>query len=93
MIRIIPAIFVIFILLIASTQAQIKDITWDLGPNLPEFRKGGCFGVVGDKLVSVFGMRFPWGEMETMYIFDPENNLWVQGPDGPMAHGLYRTLR
>lgn len=79
-------IFLLLLILVAAigTQAQIEDITWELGPNLPEFRKGGCFANINGKLISVFGMRFPWGEMATMYVYDPAENLWTQGPDGPM---------
>ena len=49
---------------------DIADITWQLGPNMPEFRKGGCATVLDGKVISVFGMRQPWGEMSTMYLFD-----------------------
>jgi len=55
---------------VASAQelgCEIADITWELGPNLPEFRKGGCVTVLDGKVISVFGMRQPWGEMATMY--------------------------
>ncbi len=64
---------------------EISDITWRLGPNLPEFRKGGCATMLGEQLVSVFGMRQPWGEMETMYLFDPREALWRRGPSGPLG--------
>ena len=62
-----------------------KDITWSLGPNLPEFRKGGCLTVLGGKVISVFGMRQPWGEMDTMYVYDPETDWWSRGVDGPVG--------
>lgn len=65
--------------------AQIKDITWRIGPNLPEFRKGGCATVLNGKVVSVFGMRQPWGEMDTMYIYDPQTDWWTRGPNGPVG--------
>ena len=66
-------------------EHAIVDITWTLGPNLPEFRKGGCATVLGDKLISVFGMRQPWGEMETMYIYEPQENWWHRGPEAPVG--------
>jgi len=68
-----------------QTAPGITDITWQLGPNLPEFRKGGCATVLGGKVVSVFGMRQPWGEMATMYVFDPQANWWQRGPDAPLG--------
>ena len=77
-------ILILTTILMNSIHAQIKDIDWEIWLNLPEFRKGGCFGIIGKKLVSVFGMRFPWGEMASMYVFNPEENLWTRGPDGPM---------
>lgn len=63
----------------------IADITWELGPNLPEFRKGGCATMLGDRLVSVFGMRQPWGEMATMYVYDPKANTWQPAADAPLG--------
>jgi len=66
-------------------ESEISDITWRLGPNLPEFRKGGCATMLGDQLVSVFGMRQPWGEMETLYLFDPHEAMWRRGPSGPIG--------
>lgn len=68
-----------------STPDGIQDITWTLGPNMPEFRKGGCGTVVDGKVVSVFGMRQPWGEMETMYIYDPVAGWWSRGPNAPVG--------
>ena len=64
---------------------DIYDITWKLGPNLPEFRKGGCATTLGGKVISVFGMRQPWGEMATMYVYDPATDWWSRGPDGPIG--------
>lgn len=69
----------------ANAGAEIADITWTLGPNLPEFRKGGCGAALGGKVVSVFGMRQPWGEMATMYVYDPAADWWTRGPDGPVG--------
>ena len=63
-------------------QCKVVDITWTLGPNLPEFRKEGCTTVLDGRLISVFGMRQPWGEMATMYIFNPQVNWWQRGPIG-----------
>jgi len=68
-----------------SLRCEIADITWELGPNLPEFRKGGCATVLAGKVVSVFGMRQPWGEMASMYVYDPQANGWHPGPDGPLG--------
>ena len=65
--------------------AGIADIAWRLGPNIPEFRKGGCATVLAGRVVSVFGMRQPWGEMATMYVFDPRTEWWQRGPDGPIG--------
>lgn len=66
-------------------QSEIADITWTLGPNLPEFRKGGSATILDGKVISVFGMRQPWGEMATMYVYDPKTNWWSRGPDGPLG--------
>ena len=68
-----------------AEQCKVADITWTLGPNLPEFRKGGCATVLDGRLISVFGMRQPWGEMATMYVFDPQVNWWQRGPNGPIC--------
>ncbi len=68
-----------------NIPSGITDITWELGPNLPEFRKGGCATVLGGKIVSVFGMRQPWGEMATMYVYDPSSNWWQRAPDAPLG--------
>ena len=57
-----------------ETPCEIADVAWEPGPNLPEFRKGGCATVLDGKVISVFGMRQPWGEMATMYVYDPKAN-------------------
>ena len=64
---------------------EISDISWHLGPNLPEFRKGGAATVLGGKVVSVFGMRQPWGEMATMYVFNPQTEWWERATEGPIG--------
>jgi N-acetylneuraminic acid mutarotase len=70
----------------ASVSAgEIKDIQWRIGPNLPEFRKGGCLCVLDGKVISVFGMRQPWGEMDTMYVYDPATDWWSRGVNGPVG--------
>lgn len=79
------AIIIIAIANISPAEIEIKDIKWKLGPNLPEFRKGGCATVLGGKVISVFGMRQPWGEMATMYIYDPQTDWWYRGPDAPVG--------
>lgn len=66
-------------------NTQIKDIVWDLKGRLPELRKGGCGGVVAGKVVSVFGMRHPWGEMNTMYVHDPDADRWSRATDAPVG--------
>ena len=66
-------------------EGSIRDITWEFGPNLPEFRKGGCAAALDGKVVSVFGMRYPWAETSTLYVYDPETNWWTPGPDGPVG--------
>ena len=71
--------------MVDATSSQIKDIQWKIGPNIPEFRKGGCATALGGKIISVFGMRQPWGEMETMYIYDPEQDWWFRGTDAPIG--------
>ncbi|MCP4640504.1 MAG: hypothetical protein GY851_08730 [bacterium] len=63
----------------------IRDITWRIGPNLPELRKGGCATTLDGKVISVFGMRQPWGEMDTMYVYDPATDWWMRGPNGPVG--------
>ena len=68
-----------------SGGGGITDIAWTLGPNLPEFRKGGCSTVVSGRVISVFGMRQPWGEMATMYVYDPRTDWWSRAADGPLG--------
>jgi len=68
-----------------DASCEIADIAWTLGPNLPEFRKGGCAAELGGNVISVFGMRQPWGEMDTMYVYDPEADWWSRGIDGPLG--------
>lgn len=63
----------------------IVDIRWSLGPEMPELRKGGCATVLDGKIISAFGMRFPWGEMETVYVFDPRKNSWQRVVDAPVG--------
>jgi hypothetical protein len=69
----------------AEPPGAIRDITWKLGLNIPEFRKGGAATVLGGQIVSVFGMRQPWGEMQTMYLYDPQTRWWNRGPDAPFG--------
>jgi len=69
----------------ADPPCEIADITWTLGAIHPELRKGGCLTIKNGKILSVFGMRYPWGEMATMYIYDPVAGSWSQGPDGPLG--------
>jgi N-acetylneuraminic acid mutarotase len=71
--------------MVDATHSEIKDIHWKIGPNIPEFRKGGCATALGGKIISVFGMRQPWGEMETMYIYDPAQDWWFRGPNAPVG--------
>ena len=68
-----------------SSSVEISDITWQLGPNCPEFRKGGCLTILEGKLISAFGMRQPWGEMATVYSYDPESDWWSREPAGPVG--------
>ena len=70
---------------VGASAAEIKDIHWRIGPNLPEYRKGGCAAALGGKVISVFGMRQPWGEMDTMYVYDPKTDWWSRGVDGPVG--------
>jgi len=82
------AALVLLSLTIATATAsagEIKDIQWRIGPNLPEFRKGGCLCVLDGKVISVFGMRQPWGEMDTMYVYDPATDWWSRGANGPVG--------
>ena len=72
-------------LLAVMAFAGIEDIQWHLGPNMPEHRKGGCWGVIDNKVVSAFGMRYPWGEMATTYVYDPAAEIWSRGPDAPVG--------
>jgi hypothetical protein len=69
----------------ADAPFEVADITWTLGANHPELRKGGCLTIKSGKIISVFGMRYPWGEMPTMYIYDPAAGSWKQGLDGPLG--------
>ena len=55
------------------------------GPNLPEFRTGGCALTLGGEIISAFGMRYPWGEMATMYVYDSRTDWWSRGPDPPIG--------
>lgn len=66
-------------------QDTIQDIQWRIGPNLPEFRKGGCATALGGKLISVFGMRQPWGEMATAYVYDATADDWSRVTDAPVG--------
>ncbi len=66
-------------------RCEIADVTWELGPNLPEFRKGGCATALDGKVLSVFGMRHPWRETATMYVYDPHTRWWQRGPRGPIG--------
>jgi N-acetylneuraminic acid mutarotase len=66
-------------------NAGIADIEWRLGPNLPEFRKGGCCAPLRGRVISAFGMRYPWGEMDTMYVYDPRIEWWARGPSAPIG--------
>ena len=75
----------LMISLAGTSHSQIKDILWTIGPNIPEFRKGGCAVALGGKIISVFGMRQPWGEMDTMYIYDPQRGWWSRGPNAPVG--------
>src|SRR5690242_2512484 len=68
-----------------DSPCPIADISWTLGPDHPELRKGGCLTVKSGKIISVFGMRYPWGEMATSYIYDPVVRRWSQGTDGPIG--------
>lgn len=67
------------------TSSEIADITWKIGPNCPEFRKGGCLTISRGQLISAFGMRQPWGEMNTSYGYDPKRDEWFKGPDTPIG--------
>jgi hypothetical protein len=69
----------------SDPPCKIADISWTLGPDFPELRKGGCLTVQGGKIISVFGMRYPWGEMATSHIYDPRSGTWSQGPDAPLG--------
>ncbi len=82
---VLPAVTVALIVMGTPLQSGIHDITWRLGPNLPEYRKGGCGAALDGKVISVFGMRQPWGEMNTMYVFDPEIDWWSRGPSAPVG--------
>lgn len=81
----IPFFALLAVICATTAFAQIKDIQWRIGPNIPEFRKGGCAAALDGKVVSVFGMRQPWGEMATMYVYDPETDWWSRGVDGPIG--------
>jgi N-acetylneuraminic acid mutarotase len=63
----------------------IQDIRWSLGPEMPELRKGGCATVLNGQVISAFGMRYPWGEMETVYVFDPLTKSWRRAADAPVG--------
>ena len=64
---------------------EIKDIEWRMGPNMPEYRKGGCGAALDGKVISAFGMRQPWGEMDTVYVYDPKADWWSRAPNGPVG--------
>jgi len=52
---------------------------------MPELRKGGCATVLNGRIISAFGMRQPWGEMETVYAFDPRTQSWQRAADAPVG--------
>jgi len=68
-----------------DSAVGIVDIRWRLGPEMPELRKGGCATVLNETIISAFGMRQPWGEMETVYVFNPQTQLWQRAPDAPVG--------
>jgi len=68
-----------------DASGAVVDIRWSLGQDLPEYRKGGCLTVLDGRITSVFGMRFPWGEMATMYVFDPREGQWRREADAPVG--------
>ena len=68
-----------------ESAGAIVDIRWKLGPEMPELRKGGCATVLNGKIISAFGMRQPWGEMETVYVFDPRKQSWQRAADAPVG--------
>ncbi len=68
-----------------DSAAAIVDIRWRLAPELPELRKGGCATVLDGRIISAFGMRQPWGEMETVYVFDPQKQSWQRAADAPVG--------
>ena len=41
--------------------------------------------MLNGKVISVFGMRQPWGEMATMYVFDPTTNWWGRAPNASIG--------
>ena len=36
-------------------------------------------------MISVFGMRQPWGEMNTAYVYDPTTQWWERATDAPIG--------
>lgn len=64
-------------------------ITWTEGPVFPDLIKGGAMGVVGDRVVHVAGVSFPWRERETGWWLDPSEGMWHPLP--PMPEGRAYT--
>ena len=46
----IPFFALLAVICATTAFAQIKDIQWRIGPNIPEFRKGGCAAALGGKV-------------------------------------------
>jgi hypothetical protein len=67
----------------AGGRCEIVDITWTLGPEFPELRKGGTLGVLDGKIISAAGMRHPWLESPTTWALTPADTKWEPLPDVP----------
>jgi hypothetical protein len=68
-----------------STECEITDITWTLGPEFPALRKGGAVGALHDKVISAGGMQQPWCESPETWAYAPGAKAWERLPDMPQG--------
>lgn len=67
----------------AAGDLEIADITWTLGPDFPELRKGGSLGTLEGRVIAAGGMQHPWRESPTTFAYTPGSGEWERLPDMP----------
>ncbi len=66
-----------------DSACEIADITWTLGPDFPELRKGGSLGTLHGMVIAAAGMQHPWRESPTTFTYTPGAERWDPLPDMP----------